>query len=429
MQHRNTLKTILSAATETTGRPMKDFTVLSSARDPYRLDTPAGHERGKWLADAYREVCPDGGVIHLRGLHYRLVGRVNLPNGKPYINDDITWTWMSEQAAKAARFLGYLPWEAIRDARNAPPAVFADAFEYPSWSIETASVEVYLPHELEPRLSISGDMYRQSWQQVIIAEKQGVQDVLLPIARRYRASLVLPGGELSDQMLYNIMRDAATDGRPLAIHQLGDFDPAGHQMAVSTARTAQALRDSQFPDMTVRVHAVALTRDHCAEWDLPSTPLKETERRASRWKEAMGREQTELDAAVALVADAFAAAVSESLAQYHDHTLAGRARELREELEAEANARLAGTIGPETLEAIRIGAETKLGDLQHLVEQVNDALRIDIESLGGLHVEPLRPMYGETAMQSEPLFDSSEDWGAATRRLVDRKAYTAEVSQ
>ena len=47
-----TLRSILKTAATASGLPMKDLTVLSACRDPYRLDTPAGHFKVKWLADA-----------------------------------------------------------------------------------------------------------------------------------------------------------------------------------------------------------------------------------------------------------------------------------------------------------------------------------------------------------------------------------------
>lgn len=228
-----TLRRVLNDATQITQRPMRDFTVLSACRDPYRLDTPAGHKKGQWLADALKEVNPEGRRLHPRGLHYRLVGRVLLPDGSPYVNDDKTWQWMSEQALKAARFLGYVSWDALRDARNAPPQVFRPDYRPARWTLATGEVDVWLPENLEPRLELTGDLYRQPWQQIIIAEKQGVSDVLLPLAERYQATLALPGGELSDQMLHDMLKEANADGRPVAIHQLGDFDPAGNP---STAR-------------------------------------------------------------------------------------------------------------------------------------------------------------------------------------------------
>ena len=162
-----TLRSILKTATAASDLPMKDLTVLSACRDPYRLDTPAGHAKGKWLAEAYREVLPVFRVIHLRGLHYLLVGRVTLPDGRPYLNDDQTWSWL-EQAVKVARYLGYLPWSALRDARNAAPQVFRHDFTAPAWRLHVAEVEVYLPDELEPRFQIYGDLYRQPWQLSLI---------------------------------------------------------------------------------------------------------------------------------------------------------------------------------------------------------------------------------------------------------------------
>lgn len=421
-----TLRSILKTAATASGLPMKSLTVLSASRDPYRLDTKAGHAKGQWLANAYREVNPEGRRLHLRGLHYLLVGRVTRPNGRPYLNDDATWTWLSEQAVKAARYLGYLPWDALRDARNAPPQVFRPDFTDPAWRLRVAEVWVSLPDELEPRFEIVGNLDRQPWQQIIIAEKQGVADMLRPLAQRYQATLVLPGGELSDQMMYDLLAAAAEDGRPVAIHQLGDFDPAGHQMAVSTARTAQALRDSQFPELQVRVHAVGLTLDQCRDWQLPSTPLKETERRGDRWREAMGREQTELDAAVALVPDQFAAVVEASLAQYHDAEVESRAFWASRELEERANARLAEQLGPEVMGEIRASAQGRLEELGELARQVNEALHFDPEAIGIELPEAPNVVIGETTEHGLPLFDSANDWGEATRRLIGRKQYAME---
>jgi len=404
------------------GRSLKDLTVLSASRDPYRLDTPAGHIKGQWLADSYHAVNPSGRRIHSRGLHYLLVGRVTKPDGSPYVNDDETWTWLSESAIKCARFLGYLPWDALRDARNAPPMVFKAAHSKPSWELRTAEVDVYLPFDLEPRLRLVGDLYRQPWQQIVIAEKQGVADLLAPIVEGYKGTLALPAGELSDTMLYELLRDAAADGRPLAIHQLGDFDPAGNQMAVSTARTAQALRDLQFPDLEIRVHAVGLTLEQVREWDLPATPLKETEKRADRWLAATGRAQTELDAAIALAPREFAKTVRASMNQYHDRAVARRASSLREELEAEANARLAEQMNDETMALIRYRAEAKLEEIQSAAKEVNDALAVSIE-FGDFTTGTPPVLIGETAPTARPLFDSQEEWATATRRLKARKAF------
>ncbi|MFC1688265.1 hypothetical protein ACFL07_01225 [Pseudomonadota bacterium] len=405
---------------------MKDFTVLAPQRDPYRLDTPANHELGRWVADAYLKVNPNARRLHLRGLHYAFVGRVTLPNGLPYKNDDDTWQWFSTKAAKASRWLGYFPWDALRDARNAPPQIFTPVYDAPRWWLHVGGVSVSVPESFEPEFLLSGNLHRQPVRQVVIAEKQGVEDVLLAVCKRRQATLALPAGEISDTMVYQILKAADEDGRPLVIHQLGDFDPAGNQMAVSTGRTVQALLNTQFPDLDVTIHAPALTREQCEKWGLPSTPLKETEMRAGRWQEAMGWDQTELDAAVALAPDQFAKSVDQSLLQYFDTTLSHRGVRVREELEEIANQQLQDQLGEEVLDSIRTSAVDRIDQLQDLVKEINESLNIDPYEVG---VEmPTEPelIIGDTACRTRPLFDSTEDWGEASRRLLARKRFELE---
>ena len=53
-------------------------------------------------------------MADLRGLHYILIGQPK-PNGQPYTNTE-TDDWLgSEHAAKAARWLGYIPFDRIID--------------------------------------------------------------------------------------------------------------------------------------------------------------------------------------------------------------------------------------------------------------------------------------------------------------------------
>ncbi len=84
--------------------------------------------------------------------------------------------------------------------------------------------------------------------------------------------------------------------------------------------------------------------------------------RGDRWVSAMGREQTELDAAVALAPDQFAEVVEDSLLQYFDTSLASRASAICADLEARANARLAEQVGPELLDDIRTDAGAEAGE-------------------------------------------------------------------
>ena len=73
------------------------LTVLSTQVDPYRLDTPAGHRDGAWLAEQLDRAVGAERRIHWRGLHYAIVaaGDIRKPNGEIYRNDDANWTWIA----------------------------------------------------------------------------------------------------------------------------------------------------------------------------------------------------------------------------------------------------------------------------------------------------------------------------------------------
>ena len=57
------LRNIIEEAKEQAEASLKHFTVLSKARDPYRLDTPVNHAVGKWLVDALEEGLPASTVL------------------------------------------------------------------------------------------------------------------------------------------------------------------------------------------------------------------------------------------------------------------------------------------------------------------------------------------------------------------------------
>lgn len=136
---------------------------------------------------------------------------------------------------------------------------------------------------------------------------------------------------MSDTRLYQMAKGGAADGRPLAVVTCCDFDPAGRQMPVSIGRRLQGLRDLCFPDLKFEVVPVALTLEQVRALGLPSTPLKPTELRADKWRQAFGHEQTEIDALATLQPDLLRQIVEESLALYFDTTLADRVERAKAE--------------------------------------------------------------------------------------------------
>jgi hypothetical protein len=158
----------------------------------------------------------------------------------------------------------------------------------------------------------------------MFGEKSSLNDVLGPLTREYKADLYLPTGEISDTLLHQMARSGAVDGRPMAILCFSDSDPAGRRMPVSIARKLQAFKALLFPDLEFEVHRVALTPAQVGVLNLPSTPLKDSERRADRWREAMGVEQTEIDGLAALQPDVLSGIARDALDAFRDRSLAGQ---------------------------------------------------------------------------------------------------------
>jgi hypothetical protein len=192
----------------------------------------------------------------------------------------------------------------------------------------------------KPTLYCSGFYARQLYRICFIGEKTSLREVLLPFAQRVNGELCLPTGEASDSMIYGIAARAALDDRPTVCFYASDFDPSGHQMPVSVARKLHALRDLKFSSLPIQVIPVALTLEQVETLGLPSTPLKETEQRADKWRAVMGHEQTEIDALAALQPDVLRGIVRAALEPFFDFSLDRRLHEASAASHTEAQERL-----------------------------------------------------------------------------------------
>jgi hypothetical protein len=349
LSSRGLLAGVIRAASRTSGLRLDDLTVLAIQNDPYRLDTPANHVVAKWFTGQLNELFPPPSIAHLRGLHYVLVsiGGVLKPDGSPYQNTLDDYLWMNEKAAKAARWLGYVGFERIKDQRNDAPVIC----RHPA-SSETSMARVFAtfgsawfrelgaPVEIssgQPWASLSRFGKQQPYCFAFFGEKSSLAEVLTPIAERYRANMYLCSGEISDTLVYEMARDADADGRPLIVFTFSDFDPAGWQMPVSIGRKLQALRDFRFPGLRAQVVPVSLTLEQVIAERLPTTMVKEKEGRRGRWDKEFGpalREaglvtdgqpaQVEIDALASIRPDVLRRITLEKIALYWDATLERR---------------------------------------------------------------------------------------------------------
>jgi len=419
------LRAALEAAAVEHKLPLKDLTVLAVQNDPFRIDTDARHRDGEWLAVNACDLGLGDRTIHLRGLHYMVIGRAK-PNGEPYDNDDDTWTWLQEHAGKAARWLGYLPFEQIVDQRNSPAVVRTFSRPEP-WSYITVGLDVEIPDvdSITPKVEVYDFAGAQPYKVVFFGEKSSLEGVLGVVADHHHADLYLPTGEISDTMLHQMAKVGAADGRPMVVLCFSDCDPAGWQMPISISRKLQALKVLKFPGLEFQVRRVALTPDQVREYGLPSTPLKDTEKRADRWRTAMGVQQTEIDALAALRPDLLRRIALDAVAPFYDESLAGRVATARRAWLAEAQTELESQLDHEQVARIRASAAGKLAAMRAEIATINDALRIGTNDfdLPDLLIPAARPNDAQHRAAGKPLLDSAWSFVEQTRRLIDSKAY------
>jgi hypothetical protein len=408
-----------------TGTSLVALTVLSTAVDPYRLDTDAGHRDGSWITEQLDRLVERNKKIHWRGLHYLLVSSTSLtkPDGTIYENNDDNWTWLIDTAGKAARWLGYISFDRIIDNRNADPVIFRKAKVTPRSTI-SVGVEVVIPNADDPvpTATVEGFVGRQAYSFAMFGEKASLESILLPIARAKQCDLYLPQGEISDTLLYRIAADAAKDGWPLIVFTVSDCDPAGYQMPVSITRKLQAFKDLLFPKLKFEVVPIALLPEQVRELGLPSTPLKDGEARADRWVQAFGIEQTEIDALMVLRPDTLREMVEAAFEPYFDNTLERRVEAAEAEWLDAAQQAIADQINPEILVAVREQAETKLTELRSAIDALNEQMELATDDFTLPGIEVPEPELDES-LERQALVSLDDDFVTATRALIERKRY------
>jgi hypothetical protein len=419
------LREMVDLARREAGLTLSDMTVLTRSNDPVRVDTDAGHREGQWFRDNVRRFYRGSTLFHLRGLHYRLVVVSALkPDGSTYENTHDDWKWLAGPA-KAARWLGYVPFDRFVDHRNNAPEVVEHKPPVPVAWCQTDAVVPEIT-EIDFEVTISGFEALQPWQIVIFGEKNSLKESLMHFHENYGCDLYVGACETSDTLIYNMASKAAADGRPLAVLCIADFDPSGHQMSISIAWKLELLRLLEFPELRFHVVRVGLTLEQAIHYRLPSTPLKESEKRADRWQREHGREQTKIDALLELHPDALHDTVLEAVLKYFDDTLNARVRE----------ARVAWlVVAQETVEA---ETEDKAEPLRRQAEQAMETLEEAVEALDGIAYEVrssdiLPEIEIPQAELDEP--DDSDilatsDWPFAelARKLKQEKAYGEDDS-
>jgi len=412
----------ITAAAASSGLSVKELCVLSPDNDPYT--SWKRRRQALWFAELFRQLVPSEHRRHLRGFFYLLVSQLTPVlwlDGKPFVNDYKHWQWM-QKAANAARWLGLIPFKSIIDERNAqseiyvPPATTAQASISSGTAIEIAD---QLAKAL-PKFTLSGFTGRQTHRIIFYGEKSSLAEVLRPIAENIGAEMIIVVGESSNTRIEEAAERLVADGRPGVLLYFSDFDPSGHQMPVSVGRKLQALRDLCYPSLDIKLYPVALTLEQLRSLGLPSAPLKDKEKRSAAWRAAFdGHEQTEIDALVELHPDVLRQATYDAIKPFYDFTLNDRVTRIGDDWRIKANRALARKKGyrsaVERIKAAWEEARSAIADLTKEQQRAVDALRETIPPAPEL---PKAKPEGEAGCA---LFDSANDFVAATRRLRQHK--------
>jgi hypothetical protein len=316
----------IKAQAQKTGRPVTAFLALARQNDPFYVGTPASRAQGEWFANLWQRGGFGAGV-HLRRMHYWCTAQtgLTLATGEPYANTDKCWQYLC-QASKAARYLNLVPISDICDRKNPEPHVVTAYQSTPS-----AQFEIDTPEFAHPYVYVnSGNGFNPSMVQPyhleVWVEKSTMNDVLLPVCPQFQANLVTGEGEMTISAVYDLVRRIQAARKPARIFYISDFDPAGYSMPCAVARKIEFLARSQQLDIDVKLRRLLLNREHVDGYHLPRIPIKESERRATRFQANHGEGCVELDALEALHPGTLVQVVTGALARFYSRDAERKAR-------------------------------------------------------------------------------------------------------
>ncbi len=323
-----------------TGQKVTDLIPLAPQNDPFYTGTPGDWALAEWFAGlwrAFRYVTR----VHIRRVHYQIISQkpqVLLPNGKPYENTEECWNILN-LASKAARYLHLVDPAAFNDKRNPDPVVYASHRVYEPQvhaALGLWASDLSLPDFPElPTYQVRDFKGAQRYHLEVWCEKSTMNDVLVPLCRSYSANLQTGLGELSITATLALVRRLQEAEKPARIFYVSDFDPAGQSMPVAVSRKIEYFVRTLGLDLDVRVFPVVLTQEQVQYYELPRTPIKETERRRGGFEDRYGQGAVELDALEALHPGQLQAVVGGYMDCYYDVTLDERVQQVRTQLEGD----------------------------------------------------------------------------------------------
>jgi hypothetical protein len=241
------------------------------------------------IVDIVESYLAQGLTLTNRQLYYQLVSKGFIPNA-----DEIykrICTFLTD-----ARYAGLIDWDAIEDRGRVPhkPLEFNNIKE----RIDLAVANYRLPRWQD-----------QEYYVELYCEKQGMENVLKPVADKYHICFGSNKGYSSASTMYDLAERIAGkiyEGKKSVILYLGDHDPSGLDMVrdIGSRITEFLISGNDVVDILgddennpcLRVVPLALNMGQIKQYNPPPNPAKIKDPRAGWYIQKFGMKSWELDA-------------------------------------------------------------------------------------------------------------------------------------
>ena len=419
-----TPKQMLKEMAKDAGVTAKELLVLSAANDPFNCGGNAQIAQAEWFANVWRDHMPARG--HLRKLHYKLVSGsepILKPDGSFYRNTERDWgrlqTW-----SKFARYLGMIDPQEIVDQRNPDPHLFAPepiVPERPGWDIEdwfgfdlpSVTTSMWSDFSL-PKALVTGYQYDRGEQPYLLelwVEKSTMDQDLIPICRQLGMNLVTSTGFQSVTGAIAALSRAgaaAATNTPVRIFYLSDFDPAGDAMPVAVSRQIEFWYEQFGHHVDIKLNPLVLTRDQIQQYNLPTIPIKDEDRRKEAFQDRHGVSgAVELDALEAIYPGELSKIIRDAAAQYRDFELEMKLIDAEHEAEE-----IVSTAWSDHVAEYRVAAE----ELKQRTKEITDR-----------YAPKLRALSDEFNSEMETIRDDAAELESAVEFAIENSELPIEL--
>jgi hypothetical protein len=329
-----------------------------------------------------------------------------------------------------------VPWD--WDVDLADPAIVWEE-DLPQWTLPTIPTDLAADLDLDfPEPQLTGYDYSvvtQGYHLEIWVEKSTMNDVLLPLVRRYGAVLVTSVGFQSvTSAVQLITKRMQRSGKPTRLLYISDFDPAGDRMPVALSRQIEYWLSLYAPGADIKLTPLALTREQVQYFQLPRVPIKDSDFRKTAFEERYGEGAVELDALEALYPGTLATIVRAALDPYLDATLEERYSETEEEAQAGAADRWREQTEDlrEQLTEIRDAVQAIYTQYQEALERLQAALEQELapwrEALEAVELDVKQAMETfDPDLPARPQAEAAQE-AAATWLYDSQRTYVEQLS-